>query len=168
MKLGLNLGMKWKPDHTWHHMSMSSSYFTVCALLWNNSRYTATENHRKSQSSQYNSSGFNKKIITLLHLPTFTSSWISLLLYPAVLSGDYFICPNRGQGAQWLSLNLVLFLCGVCMFSLCLPEFPLGAAFSSHSPKTGRSGEVKTQIACGCECKCLNVLDWHFRSFPLT
>ncbi len=28
------------------------------------------------------------------------------------------------------------FLCGVCMFSMCLCEFPAGTPASSHSPKT--------------------------------
>lgn len=34
--------------------------------------------------------------------------------------------------------------CGVCMFSLCLCWFPLGASVSSHFPKTFRSGALET------------------------
>ena len=57
---------------------------------------------------------------------------------------------NMKAAARWLALshskvwgsNLRSFLCGVCMFSLCMCGFSPGITVSSHDPKTCLSGEL--------------------------
>ncbi len=50
-----------------------------------------------------------------------------------------------------------VFLCWVCMFSLCWCWFPLGF---SHNPKSYRTGELETVSECEYEYVCLSSLWW--------